>query len=158
MDIPSCVYHFCCLWYLCFICFLAIWHKAAMSILLQVVLWTYVPFHFSWVKCLGMESLHHRVDVCLLIFIRKCQIVSKMVIPFCTPRKVWKFWLFPHTLSIFNLWNFSGAIIIFRFFFSASFLERLMCIQIGEPKTWWFPWDMSDFSPFYKYPKCWACY
>lgn len=67
-----------------------------------------------------------------------------------------------------TLWNFSGAIIIIIIiiiiiviiviFFKENFLEKLMCIQIGERQTRRFPWALSDFSTFYTYQRCWSYY
>lgn len=45
-------------------------------------------FPFPLGKMSRNEFLTRRVGVCLLIFIRKCQIVYKMVMPFLTQSKI----------------------------------------------------------------------
>ena len=46
---------------------------------------------------------------------KKCHIFSTEVIPFPIPSKVWEFWLFPCTLSIFKSMRFFRAFFCFLF-------------------------------------------
>ena len=46
---------------------------------------------------------------------KKCHIFSTVVIPFPIPSKVWEFWLFPCTLSIFKSMRFFRAFFCFLF-------------------------------------------
>ena len=64
MDVPQLVYPFTS-WTLGLLPVSAIRNKAAIDVLVQVFVWTYVFIFFS--KYLGMELLGHRVDTHLTL-------------------------------------------------------------------------------------------